>query len=105
VVAGLTRAAGAKLVSAASSDDASVRCLAYRAKGATLLWLANMTAGDQAVTIAHEGANLFGVTLDESSFGKATTDPRGFQKGWTALSSPKLKLAAYAVAALCINDK
>jgi hypothetical protein len=105
VVAGLTRAAGAKLVSAASSDDASVRCLAYRAKGATLLWLANMTAGDQAVTIAHEGANLFGVLLDESSFGKATTDPRGFQKGWTALSSPKLKLAAYAVAALCINDK
>jgi hypothetical protein len=105
VVAGLTRAAGAKLVSAASSDDASVRCLAYRAKGATLLWLANMTAGDQAVTIAHEGANLFGVMLDESSFGKATTDPRGFQKGWTALSSPKLKLAAYAVAALCINDK
>jgi len=105
VVAGLTRAAGAKLVSATSSDDASVRCLAYRAKGATLLWLANMTAGDQAVTIAHQGANLFGLMLDESSFGKATTDPRGFQKGWTALTGPKLKLPAYAVAALCINDK
>ncbi|HXV09087.1 MAG TPA: hypothetical protein VD791_13720, partial [Burkholderiales bacterium] len=105
VVAGLTRAAGAKLVSATSSDDASVRCLAYRAKGATLLWLANMTAGDQAVTIAHEGANLFGVVLDESTFGKATADPRAFQRSWTALSAAKLKLTAYAVAALCIDDR
>jgi hypothetical protein len=105
VVAGLTRAAGAKLVSATSSDDASVRCLAYRAKGAILLWLANMTARDQAVTLAHQGAGLFGVMLDESSFDKATTDPRGFQKGWSALSTPKLKLGAYAVALLCINDK
>jgi hypothetical protein len=105
VVAGLTRALGAKLVSATSSDDASVRCLAYRAERATLLWLANMTAGDQAVTIAHEGANLFGVILDESTFGKATADPRGFQRSWAALGSAGLKLSAYAVAALCINDK
>jgi hypothetical protein len=105
VITGLTRAAGARLVSATSSDHASVRCLAYRAKGATLLWLANMTAGDQTVTVAHQGASLFGVVLDESTFGKATADPRGFQRSWTALSAAKLKLSAYAIAALCINDR
>ena len=105
VIAGLTRAAGARLVSAVSSDDATVRCLAYRAKDATLLWLANVTAGEQTVTIAHQGTNLFGAMLDESTFGKATVDPRGFQKSWTALGGARLKLSAYAVAALCINDK
>ncbi|HEY7760412.1 MAG TPA: hypothetical protein VIA64_13420 [Burkholderiales bacterium] len=105
VITGLTRAAGARLVSATSSDHASVRCLAYRAKGATLLWLANMTAGDQTVTVAHQGASLFGVVLDESTFGKATADPRGFQRSWTALSAAKLKLSAYAIATLCINDR
>jgi hypothetical protein len=105
VVAGLTRAAGARLVSAVSSDDATVRCLAYRAKDATLLWLANMTAREQAVSIVHQGASLFGVMLDESTFAMATANPRGFQKGWTALSAAGLKLTAYAVATLCINDR
>jgi len=104
VIAGLTRAAGAKLVDVASSDDASVRCLAYRAKGATLLWLANMTAEDQAVSIAHAGAEMFGVTLDETTFEPATADPRAFQKGWKGLAAPKLTLRAYAVAVVCIND-
>ena len=105
VVAGLTRAGGAKLVSATSSDDASVRCLAYRAKGATLLWLANVTAGDQAVSIVHPGRDMFALVLDETSFGKATTDPRGFQNSRAALRDAKLRLSGYAVAALCINDK
>jgi hypothetical protein len=57
------------------------------------------------VTVAHQGASLFGVVLDESTFGKATADPRGFQRSWTALSAAKLKLSAYAIAALCINDR
>jgi len=105
VIAGLTRAAGARLVTATSSDDASVRCLAYRAKGATLLWLANMRAEDQSVTIAHAGDRLFGVVLDETTFEQATTDPAAFQQGWKALAAPKLALRAYAVAVVCINDQ
>jgi hypothetical protein len=105
VIAGLTRAAGAGLVAATSSDDATVRCLACKTKGATLLWLANMTAEDQAVSIAHSGAGLFGVILDEASFERATADPAAFQAGWKALAAPRLTLRAYAVAALCINDK
>ncbi len=49
VVSGLTRGAGAKLVDAACSDPQKVQCLAYRAKaGGTTLWLANLTAQNQA---------------------------------------------------------
>ena len=105
VVAGLTRAAGLKLVSATSSDSAAVRCLAYKAKGATLLWLANLTADDQSVSMAHGGGDAFAVVLDETTFAQATTDPRGFQSGWTRLAQPELKLKAYAVAVVAINDK
>ena len=105
VVAGLTRAAGLKLVSATSSDDATVRCLAYKAKGATLLWLANLTAQDQTVTLAHEGGAMFAATLDETSFEKATTDPIAFEASCKPLAAPKLTLKAYAVGIVCINDK
>src|SRR5205823_14396605 len=73
VVAGLTRGAGASLVAATSSDEARVRCLAYRTDGGTLLWLANMTAQDQAASVAHAGAGAVGIVLDEASFEKATT--------------------------------
>ncbi len=105
VVAGLTRAAGAKLVSAASSDEATVRCLAYKVKGATLLWLANLTAQEQAVTLAHNAGAIFAATLDETSFDQATADPLGFQKNRKALAAPELTLKAYAVAIVCLNDK
>jgi hypothetical protein len=104
VVAGLTRAAGQKLVSATSSDDAAVRCLAYKVKGATLLWLANLTAQDQTVSLAHAGSALFALTLDEASFEKATIDPRGFEASHKRLDTPKLKLTAYAMAVVCVND-
>jgi hypothetical protein len=105
VIAGLTRAAGAKLVSTASSDEATVRCLAYKVKGATLLWLANLTAQEQAVTLAHNAGAMFAATLDETSFDQATADPLGFQKSRKALATPKLTLGAYAVGIVCLNDK
>jgi hypothetical protein len=105
VIAGLTRAAGAKLVSTASSDEATVRCLAYKVKGATLLWLANLTAQEQAVTLAHNAGAMFAATLDEISFDQATADPLGFQKSRKALATPKLTLGAYAVGIVCLNDK
>ena len=105
VVAGLTRAAGARLVAATCSDDARVRCLAYRATGATLLWLANMTAREQPVSVVHAGAGPFGIVLDETSFERATTDPAAFQAGVKALATTPLALRAYAVALICINDR
>jgi hypothetical protein len=105
VVAGLTRSAGAKLVSADSSDAATVRCLAYKVKGATLLWLANLTAQDQPVTLAHDAGTLFAAMLDEASFEQATADPLAFQKNRKPLAAPKLTLKAYAVAIVCLNDK
>jgi hypothetical protein len=64
-----------------------------------------MTAQDQAVSIAHSGAALFGSILDETSFERATADPVAFQAGWRALATPQLTLRAYAVAVICINDK
>ena len=104
VVAGLTRAAGAKRVAATSSDESRVRCLAYRAKGATLLWLANMSAQDQSVSVAHAGTGPFGIVLDETTFEQATTEPAAFQAGIKALDTAGLALRAYAVALICIND-
>jgi hypothetical protein len=105
VIAGLTRAAGSKLVAADSSDPAKVECLAYRTKGATLLWLANLTASTQDVSLA-AGTNsgLYAGVLDEHSSARAISDPLGFESAWTRLKTPRVKLNAYAVAWVCIND-
>ena len=105
VVAGLTRAAGAALVAARSSDATNVRCLAYRAAGATLLWLANMTAQAQSVRLKHAGAQPFGIVLDEASFERATTAPVAFQADFRALDLSRLELGAYAVALVCVPDR
>jgi hypothetical protein len=103
-VAGLTRASGAKLVSAPSSDSALVRTLAYKAKGATLLWLANMTAEDQTVTLRHGGSAAFATLLDETTFEKAALDPAAFQRSVRAMTAPTLRLKAYAVGIVAIDD-
>lgn len=116
VIAGLTRAAGALRVTATSADDSRVCCLAYRAdtsvnsttkgsaKGATLLWLANMTAQRQTVSLAHAGARPFGFVLDETSFVQATTEPAEFQTGVKAIDTTRFTLRAYGVALVCIDD-
>ena len=105
VVAGLARGAGAKLVEVSSSDDSRLRCLAYRAKGATLLWLANMTAYNQTVQVEHAGGEAFGIVIDEHSFGQATTAPQDFQSDTRPLALSRLALGAYAVALACIDDR
>lgn len=105
VVAGLTRGAGAPLVAAMSSDEARVRCLAYRTEGGTLLWLANMTAQVQTATVAQAGASAFGVVLDEASFERATTEPAAFQTEVKPIDTSRLALRAYAVALLCLEDR
>jgi hypothetical protein len=103
VISGLTRGAGQKMVAADSSDSAKVQSLAYRGKSGTTLWLANLTAENQSVKLSGAKGAIFGATLDEDSFVEATTDPRGFQKSWKAMTDA-LTLKPYAVAILSIND-
>jgi hypothetical protein len=103
VISGVTRGAGQKLVAATSSDSQKIECLAYRGKGGTTLWLANLTAEAQAVRIAGATGVAFGTTLDEDSFENATTDPRGFQKSWKPMKNA-VTLKPYAVAILSMND-
>lgn len=105
VVSGLARGAGAKLVEAESSNRAAVDALAYRAKGATLLWLANLTAQTQTVTLdGIAGRAAFAGVLDETSFERAVTDPLKFQGRHAEVKAGKVTLKAYAVAWVCIND-
>lgn len=105
VISGLTRAAGRKLVYAESTDAARVQCLAYRGKGGTTLWVANLTAEDETVVVHGAGGAVYATTLDEQSFVQATTDPRAFQAAYSLVRDPgKLKLKPYAVAILSIND-
>jgi D-apionolactonase len=105
VIGGLTRGAGRKLVAAESSDPANVQCLAYRAGGGTTLWLANLTAGNQSISVAGGKGAAFGALLDEDSFVKATTAARKFQAAYKPIKDPsELELKPYAVAILSIND-
>jgi len=104
VIAGLTRAAGAKLVSVECSDRSALRTLAYKVKGATLLWIANATAQEHDVEIAHRGSAVLAATLDESSFEQATRDPRAFQARYREVAGNRIALGAYAVAIVCVND-
>jgi D-apionolactonase len=103
VISGLTRGAGQKLVDSVSSDTAKVQSLAYKGKGGTTLWLANLTAENQSVNVSGAKGAIFGTTLDEDSFVQATTDPRGFQKSWKVMKDA-LTLKPYAVAVISIND-
>jgi hypothetical protein len=103
VISGLARGAGQKMVDANSSDCAKVQTLAYRGKGGTTLWLANLTAENQSVKLSGAKGAIFGATLDEDSFVAATTDPQGFQQSWKAMTDA-LTLKPYAVAVMSIND-
>jgi D-apionolactonase len=105
IVSGLTRGAGRKLVYAESTDTARVQCLGYRTESGTTLWIANLTAQDQTVAIHGAKGSLLGTTLDEQSFVRATTDPRGFQAAYGLVKdASKLRLRPHAVAILSIND-
>jgi D-apionolactonase len=103
VISGVTRGAGQKLVDAKSSDPAKVCTLAYKGKKGTTLWLANLTAENQTVSLSGAKGAVFGTTLDEDSFVSATTDPQGFQKRWKAMKNT-LTLKPYAVAVVSIGN-
>lgn len=105
VLAGLSRASGARRVEATSSDDAAVRCIAWRSKGATLMFVANTTANRQQVRVAHGGGQAIGIVLDEDSFVRATTEPAAFQGDPKPVDLARLALGAYAVALVSISDR
>ena len=98
VVAGLTRGTGRELVSAESSDPAKVATLAYRGEKGTVLWLANLSADEQTVSLKGARGALAGRMLDEDTFAEAATNPAGFQAGDTPSVDPaRVSLKAYAV--------
>jgi D-apionolactonase len=105
VVAGLTRGTGRTLVAAESSDPARVAALAYRGEKETVLWLANLSADEQAVTLSGTRSPVVGRTLDEDTFAQAASDPRMFQAADAPTTDPaKLTLRAYAVGMFRLND-
>lgn len=103
VVTGLMNSAGQKLVEATSSDEQKVCCFAHRGKNGTTLWVANLTAQDQAVKIGTGKRAIVGTILDQNSFKAATTKPLEFQKRWKSIP-PELTLKPYAVAILSVED-
>ncbi len=103
VVTGLMNSAGHKLIDVSSSDDQKVLGFAHRGKNGATLWIANLTAEDQKVSIAGAKGDMAGTILDESSFGAATAKPIDFQSKWRAMSR-NLALKPYAVAIISIAD-
>ena len=104
-VSGLAHAAGQKLVNADCSDSQKVQCFAHRGAKGIALWVANLTAEDQVVKLeGFKGGATFVRMLDEASFGKATTDPQGFQATYSPLQGKTVALASYAVACVSVND-
>jgi hypothetical protein len=104
VISGLTHGAGQKMVNVACSDSQKVQCLAYRGTKGTTLWLANLGAQKQVVNLSGLKGETFAGMLDETSFVRATTDPRGFQATYQRLKGHSITLGTYAVAFLSIND-
>ena len=104
-VSAFTRVAGARLTDGESSDPARVASLALKVPGATLLWVANLTAERQSVELSDLGRRAaFAGVLDEGSFESAVRDPLAFQRRRAALDGNRLDLRPYAVAWVCIND-
>lgn len=98
VLSGMTRGCGQKMVEAASSDNAKVECFAYRNGEGTTLWLANLTAEEQAVSVKGIGAGATIGLLDASSFALATSDAKAFRNAGKPMADGGVKLGAYGVA-------
>jgi hypothetical protein len=92
-------------VAAESSDPAKVAALACRGAKGTSIWLANLSADTQAVTLRGSRGTVSGTFLDEDSFGRATTNPEAFRSERGPIKNPaRLKLKGYAVAMLELTE-
>ena len=101
VLRGLAAGAGRPRLETTLSDGAAVQAVAWRADGAVVLWLANLTGAPQTVTIAGLPAGDGRITrLDLDRFVAATADPDGWPRTATAGPVGALELGPYAVARL-----
>ena len=89
MISGLARGAGRKLVVRRILRSAKVQCLAYRAKGGTTLWLANLTAGEQTVSLSGAAGAVFGATAGRRQLRQATTDPQHSRRSYKAINDPR----------------
>jgi hypothetical protein len=98
VVDGLAHGAGNRLVAVESSAPARVTALGYRGERGTVLWLANLTASEQTVSLHGTRGPVSGIILDEDSFVEATTNPEAFRTRSRSIADPaRVTLKAYAV--------
>lgn len=102
VVTGLMNSSGQTIVDTTSSDSQKVIAFAHQGKKGMTLWIANLTAENQKVTVGGAKSAMVGTMLDETSFNTATTKPLEFQKKWQAMGN-SLTLKPYAVAVLSVG--
>jgi hypothetical protein len=102
VIAGMAAATGHKMVASKSADPSAVACVAYRESGGPVLWLANLTGGEQAVKVSGMGDGAVAIhAVDEDSFMAATMDPAFLEKaGAKGRKAGTLTLGPYAVVRL-----
>ena len=69
------------------------------------MWLANLSADTQIVTLRGSRGTVLGTFLDEDSFGRATTNPDAFRSERGPIKDPaKLELKGYAVGMLELTE-
>ncbi len=104
VVSALAAAKGAAVRTVTSSDATRVLGLAYGEGGGTLLWLANLTPEEQAVTVSGVGGGTATMgRLDSGNFADAVTDPAGFAASPGETGDPgHVALAPFAVARIAL---
>lgn len=95
VLSGLSGASGRPLVKAVSAEPQEIAVLAHRDGEATVVWLANLTAGSRKVSLPRAGKRI--AVLDERTFEEAAADPNFLSKT-LAPSGREVALGAYAVA-------
>ena len=105
VVSALAAAKGAAVRTVTSSDATRVLGLAHESGGGTLLWLANLTPEEQAVTVSGvEGGTATIGRLDSGNFADAVTDPAGFAASPGETGDPgHVALAPFAVARIALG--
>jgi hypothetical protein len=98
VLRGLAAGAGHPQLATELSDGAAVQAVAWRADGAVVLWLANLTGTSQRVALEGlPGERARVARLDESSFVAATADADALAGLAEDAAPDQLELAPYAV--------
>lgn len=96
VLAGLAGHSGQPRRAVDLSAEGAVEAIAIGDDGKTVLWLANLTAQPQTVTLPPGALNA--AVLDETSFERATTDANALAGLRKPVNGSSLDLGAYAVA-------